>query len=297
MSIATVKAVINGQTYTLTRNASTGKYEATITAPDKSSYNQTGHYYNVSVSATDDAGNSVTKDAGDSTLGSSLQLRVIEKVAPVIQITSPSAGATITNNKPTISFKVTDDDSGVDAASITVSVDGGAAISDFTKTAVTGGYQCTYTPTTALADGAHTITVNAADNDGNLADVATVNIKVDTVPPTLNLTSPTDGLITNQSTVTVAGTTNDVTSSPVTLTVNGETVTVNADGSFSTTVSLTEGENVITVVATDAAGKSSTVTRTVTLDTGMPVFHSVTITPNPVDAGKTFIISVDVTDG
>lgn len=297
MSIATVKAVINGQTYTLTRNASTGKYEATITAPDKSSYNQTGHYYNVSVSATDDAGNSVTKDAGDSALGSSLQLRVIEKVAPVIQITSPSAGATITNNKPTISFKVTDDDSGVDAASITVSVDGGAAISDFTKTAIEGGYQCTYTPTTALADGAHTITVNAADNDGNLADAATVNIKVDTVPPTLNLTSPTDGLITNQSTVEVAGTTNDVTSSPVTLTVNGETVTVNADGSFSTTVSLTEGENVITVVATDAAGKSSTVTRTVTLDTGLPIFHSVTITPNPVDAGRTFLISVDVTDG
>lgn len=297
MSIATVKAVINGQTYTLTRNASTGKYEATITAPGQSSYHQTGHYYNVSVSATDDAGNSVTKDAGDSTLGSSLQLRVIEKVAPVIVITSPSAGATITNNKPTISFKVTDDDSGVDAASITVSVDNGAAISDFTKTAIEGGYQCTYTPTTALADGAHTITVNAADNDGNLADVATVNIKVDTVPPTLNLTSPTDGLITNQSTVTVAGTTNDVTSSPVTLTVNGETVTVNADGSFSTTVSLTEGENIITVVATDAAGKSSTVTRTVTLDTGMPVFNSVTITPNPVDAGKTFIISVDVTDG
>ena len=33
-----------------------------------------------------------------------------------------------------------------------------------------------------------------------------------------------------------------------------------------------------------------------TLDTGAPVFEKVTLTPNPVDCGKTFIISVKVTD-
>lgn len=38
MSVKTVQAVINGQTYNLTLNSSTGKYEATITAPGKSSY-------------------------------------------------------------------------------------------------------------------------------------------------------------------------------------------------------------------------------------------------------------------
>lgn len=35
---------------------------------------------------------------------------------------------------------------------------------------------------------------------------------------------------------------------------------------------------------------------TVKLDTTPPTIKSVTLTPNPVDAGKTFIISVDVTD-
>lgn len=40
----------------------------------------------------------------------------------------------------------------------------------------------------------------------------------------------------------------------------------------------------------------TTVTRTVKLDTTPPTIKSVTLTPNPVDAGKTFIISVDVTD-
>ena len=45
MGVKQVKAVINGVTTVLTLNSSTGKYEATITAPAKSSYKQTGHYY------------------------------------------------------------------------------------------------------------------------------------------------------------------------------------------------------------------------------------------------------------
>ena len=42
MAIKTVQATINGVPTTLTLNPSTGKYEATITAPTKSSYNQSG---------------------------------------------------------------------------------------------------------------------------------------------------------------------------------------------------------------------------------------------------------------
>ena len=53
MAIKTVQAIINGVPTTLTLNSSTGKYEATITAPTKSSYNQSGGYYNVTVKATD----------------------------------------------------------------------------------------------------------------------------------------------------------------------------------------------------------------------------------------------------
>lgn len=82
----------------------------------------------------------------------------------------------------------------------------------------------------------------------------------------------------------------------MTLTINSDPVEVGAEGAFSTTITLNSGENTITIIATDFAGKSTTVTRHVTLDTGAPVFQSVTITPNPVDAGKTFVISVEVTD-
>ena len=55
------------------------------------------------------------------------------------------------------------------------------------------------------------------------------------------------------------------------------------------------GANVIKVTATDAAGKTSSVTRTVTLDTSVPQITAATITPNPVDAGATMVISVTIT--
>ena len=40
MSVKQVQAIVNGQTHTLTFNSNTGKYEATVTAPNKSSYSQ-----------------------------------------------------------------------------------------------------------------------------------------------------------------------------------------------------------------------------------------------------------------
>lgn len=302
MAVKTVQAVINGQTYNLTYNSTSKKYEATVTAPSGSSYPKEGHYYPVTIKAEDEAGNLETKDAADSTIGASLRLVVKEKVAPVIVITSPTANSLIINNKPIITWKVTDADSGVDPDTISLTIDSGAKITaGITKTAITGGYQCTYTPSEALADGAHTIKFNASDNDGNAASQKSVAFSIDTVPPTLSINSPTNGLITNQAACAVAGTTNDITSSPVVVTIklnNGseETVTVASNGSFNKNLTLENGENTITIKATDSAGKSTTVTRTVTLDTVAPVIKSVTLAPNPVDAGATYVISVEVTD-
>ena len=296
MAVKTVQYVFNGQTYDLTLDASTGKYKATVPAPSKSSYSQDGHKYGGSVIATDDAGNSTTIDQSDATFGANLLLRVLEKVAPTLVFTYPTAGAYITNATPAIRFKVTDNDSGVNPDTIVIKVDGAKVTTSFTKTAVTGGYECSYTPGTALADGAHTISIEASDYDGNAATAKTVTFTIDTIPPTLTLTNPADGLITNKSTLVVSGKTDDAKSKPVTVTVNGASVAVNSDGSFSKEITLTNGSNTITVVAKDKAGKTTTVTRKVTLDTGAPVFKGITLTPNPVDCGKTFIISVEVTD-
>jgi hypothetical protein len=304
MAVKTVQVIINGAVTTLSYNGQTGKYEATITAPSKSSYNvNAGHYYPVTVKATDEAGNVTTKTDTDTTLGASLKLKVKEKVAPTITISSPTAGSYLTTNKPTIKWKVTDTDSGVNPSTIGITIDNGSKVTgdSITKTPVSGGYECTYTPGSALADGSHTVKVDASDYDGNAAAQKSVKCTIDTVPPTLSITSPSDKLITNETAITVTGKTNDATSSPVTVTIklnsgNAEAVEVGADGAFSKALTLVAGSNTITVVAKDAAGKSTTVTRTVIVDQTAPVIKSITINPNPVDAGKTYVICVEVTD-
>ena len=299
MAIKTVQAIINGQNYNLTLNASTGKWEATVTAPSKTSYNQSGGYYNVQIKATNDAGTTGTADASSL---DGLKLVVKERVAPVITIVSPTTGAYVTNSKQPVVFTITDevDGSGVDLTTLVVKLDNTAvASSTIVSTAITNGYQVTYTPATALSDGDHTVTVDVKDHDGNSATQKSTTYRIDTVPPTFNITSPVDGLITNTASLTVAGTTNDATSSPVTITIklNGTdqgTVTVGSNGSFSKSVTLKEGSNTIVVTATDAAGQTVSVTRTVKLDTSTPSITAATITPNPVDAGKTMVISVTI---
>lgn len=302
MAVKTVQAVINGVTTTLTYNATTRKYEAPLTAPAKSSYSQAGHYYNVQVKATDEAGNITTVDASHATLGASCRLTVKERVAPVSTFVSPASGALLRSVRPAITWTVTDNDSGVNQATIAITIDNGAKITTgITKTAITGGYQCSYTPTTDLSQGLHTVKVDATDFDGNPAVQKSLSFTCDTVNPTLTISTPTNGLITKTPACTVSGTAMDATTNPCAVTVKHNTgaatsVTVADSGAWSKALTLVEGTNTITVVATDRAGNSTTKTVTVQLDTKSPVFKSVTMTPNPVDAGKTFIISVDVTD-
>ena len=302
MAVKTVQAVINGQTYNLTLNSQNGKYEATVTAPAKSSYNHNeGHYYPITVKVADDAGNITTKDDQDAELGTSLKLKVKEKTPPAVTITSPTEGALLIDSTPEFRFKVTDTDSGVDAGSIKIIIDSNPAITVVTKNPVSGGYECSYTPSEALSDGSHTVKIQATDNDGNAVTSTPITFKVDTVAPTLSVTAPVDKFVTNSASCTVIGKTVDATSGPVTVTVKlnsgqAESVEVGSSGDFSKVLTLTEGSNTITIVARDKAGKTTEVVRTVTLNTKAPVIKAVTITPNPVDAGKTYIISVDVTD-
>ena len=298
MAISQVRAQINGTWYTLTLSG-TNTYTATITAPGSTSYTKTGGYYDVTVEATNTAGTVTTQNASGL---AALKLVVREKVAPVITILSPTSGAAVINNKQPVTFTIVDEagGSGINLSSLVVKQDNTAvASSTITSTAITNGYSVTYTPASALSDGSHTVTITVSDNDGNAAAAKSTTYKVDTVPPTLNITAPANALVTNASSLAVRGTTNDTSSSPVTvkITLNGAdqgSVTVGSDGSFSKTLTLAEGANTIVITATDSAGKTSSVTRTVTLDTTKPVIKSAAITPNPVDTGASMVISVVV---
>jgi hypothetical protein len=306
MAISQVRVQVDGVWHTLTYNSSTGKYEKTITAPNVTSYNvNAGHYSPVTVEATNTAGTKTTVTDQSPGIGDSLKLRVLEKVKPTISITSPGAGAHVTNARQPIVFQLRDEanGSGINLSSLVLKIDGGSAIgsgsSGMVCTPVSNGYDCTYTPPSALSDGAHTVTINVSDNDGNAATQASRSYTIDTVPPVLNITHPTDGFIANNPSIIVQGTTNDETSTPVTVAIKLNGVDQGAvnitGGAFSKSITLTEGANTIVVTATDAANQTTTVTINGTLDTSAPQITAVTIEPNPVDAGATMIVKVTVT--
>lgn len=302
MAVKTVTAILNGQSYALTLNAATDKYESAVTAPTTSSYKQPDHVFDVQLMATDDAGNTSSVDSSDPSFGSQLKLRVLETNPPTITPVYPAAQARIISAVPTIKWQVLDDDSGVNESTLGLSINGVVVSnSALTVTAIDGGVECSYTPTTALQEGENTIALTAADNDGNVAATQSVTFTVDTIAPSLNVSAPIDGTTTNAAVIHVIGSTHDDASKPVTVAikVNGTdqgTVTLDEDGSFDKVITLTDATNEIVITATDAAGLVTTVTRTVVVDTVAPTFGSVSVTPNPVDAGMTFIISVSVTD-
>lgn len=311
MAVSTVKTIINGQEYTLSSSDGV-TWTTTVTAPTKTSgMNNAGQgpgvgtaaagkgYYDVAITATDEAGNTTTINSTTGSFAEDCRLKVYETVAPVAAFTYPTASATITSASPAIAFRFTDDGSGVNPQSCKIKIDGG----DEQAVTLTGSgttFTGTFTPSTALADGQHTVTVYAYDYDENKSNVASVTFTVDTTPPTLVLDSPVEG-ITNVEEGVISGTTNDVTSSPVTVTatLNGVDVgdiTVNTDGTFSKAVTWSTGANTVVVKAVDSAGKETIITRIITLDTGAPVFKSVVITENPSATGTTVTITVTVED-
>lgn len=303
MSIASVQATIKGTAYSLSLNSSTGLYEASITAPSTSSYNNnSGHYFPITVKATTDAGNSTAISDTDSTLGKNLRLQVQETIAQVIVIGSPTEDEVTSNTTPIIVFTVTDDDSGVNADSISITVDDEeVAESSIVKTAITNGYSCSCNISNVLDEGTHTVIVNAKDNDGNSATQRIVNFKVDVTPPSLSVKNPVNNFVTNQDTCIVSGIASDVTGGVEKVTIkinsgNAIEVEVDSSGNFSKSITLDEGANTIVITAYDKGGLSSSITRIATLDTKAPEIKDITITPNPVSTGEVFKISVEVTD-
>ena len=303
MAISKVRVQINGTWTNLTYNSSTGAYEATITAPSTTSHNSAGGYYPVTVEATNSVGTITTVNDSHATLGNSCKLRVQEKVKPTVTIVSPTSSARVTNNKQPVVFNVVDESngSGIDANSVVVQLDDREQNEQtLEKATITNGYRYTFIPGSALSDGDHRFSVQVSDFDGNISNLAEIVFTVDTIAPTLNITAPAEGMSTASTSVTVSGTTNDSTSSPVALTMTldsgtAQAVTVASNGSFTITfTNLGHGSHKVVIVAKDAAGKATTITRNFTVDTSAPVISKITITPNPVDAGNTMKISVVV---
>ena len=147
----------------------------------------------------------------------------------------------------------------------------------------------TFSPSSALPDGAYTATINPTDRLGN-ASSSSMTFTIDTTPPVLALSTLSDGAFTNNEILNIAGTVTDSTGVMGT-TVNDTSVQVSGDGSFSHALLLKCGVNVITVAATDSAGNVATATRTVTLDQTAPVLAVTTPADNSKTAKKIIEVS------
>ena len=202
MSIATIKAVIDGQTYPLTLSED-GYYVLAGTAPAESSANLPGGYYGVQIIATDDAGNETTVNQDDSTWGAQLRLQSYESTKPTVTITYPSNDSRINTCTPTITAQLRDNDSGIDPATLDLRINGGSKITQgapgLTLTPVEGGYDLSYAVPEALPEGSTTISIGVSDKDGNAAEPASITCTIAVTAPTISLSSPTEGLVTNQS--------------------------------------------------------------------------------------------------
>ena len=277
--------------------------------PAESSANLPGGYYGVQIIAADEAGNETEINQEDGTWGSQLQLTAYESVKPTATITYPSADSRINTCTPTITAQLRDNDSGVDPATLDLRINGGSKITQgapgLTLTPVEGGYDLSYAVPTALDEGQTTISVGVSDMDGNAADPASITCTIAVTAPTISLSSPAEGLVTNQAAVQITGITSDdqLTSVTLTVTVNGHDqgpVTVDGQtGAFALTANpdhVQEGSNVITVKVVDATGLEAEITRNVVLDTIPPRIVEVIGVTDRVHVGAPFVIRVKVED-
>ena len=172
---------------------------------------------------------------------------------PTVSITSPAAGALV-GGTVTIAANATDNSGTV--ANVQFLVDGTPLGGPDTTAPFTAAWA-----TGASGGGTHVLTARATDGAGNQTTSAPVSVTVDSVPPTVSVTSPTGGTVSG--TVAVSGDASDANGiANVQFRVDGLAIgaadTTAPYGVSWTTSSVTNGAHVLTAVATDTAGNQTT---------------------------------------
>lgn len=202
--------------------------------------------------------NTIIIQAKDSTGAIQNVVKQVTKLPPMLSVTAPQNGF-LTNTLSVLVEGMAEQETVVTVNGVTVTSTGGS-----------------FSQTLTLKEGSNTITVVAKDKSGDSTTVM-VNGTLDTIAPMLSVSTPSNGFITNNPVALVSGTSE----SDAAVTVNGVSVT---SGSFSQSVTLTEGSNTISVVAKDKAGNTTTVKVTGTLDSVAPILT----VAEPSDGAQTY---------
>lgn len=218
---------------------------------------------------------------------------VLDTKPPQVTTTTPTNDAILKTAPGAVTFTLVDALTPLNLPAILSSANmttaAGTAIAGTWNVSGSGtGGTVTFIPISTLAEGTYSCTIKPTDALANAASY-TLTFTVDTTPPVLTVSTLRDGAYTNNETLNIAGTVTDDTEGTE-ITINGDTVSVNTDGSFSHALLLKSGGNTISTTATDSAGNTTTDTRTITLDQTAPVL---TVTA-PADNSKTGNLFLDV---
>ncbi|MBE4753628.1 hypothetical protein G4177_36330 [Corallococcus sp. ZKHCc1 1396] len=196
---------------------------------------------------------SVLDAAGNASSASVTVLR--DSIAPQLVVTSPSVNARI----GALSVKVRG--TATDATPMVLTVNGAPA-----PLAPDGTFEVTH----ALAQGANTLLLRLTDAADNL-DEETLQLRANSTAPSLSLTAPVDGLVTEQGSVTVQGSASSADSTDsVTVVVAGALAATSSNQTFTRTVQLSPGAQALKVVAMDGYGLRTEATVNVTRNVTLP---------------------------
>ncbi|WP_434923772.1 Ig-like domain-containing protein [Enterobacter asburiae] len=263
-----VTVTLNGKSYTATIQ-SDGSWTTTVPAADVGALAD-GASYQVSVSAQDSAGNSASATHGIS----------VDTTAPVVSIATLSADDMLNAAEAQQPLTVRGSSSAEAGQTVTVTLGG----KSYTATVANDGTWTLDVPAVdlaALSQGALTVTASVNDKAGNSGQT-THTLTVDTVAPTVTISTVADDDIVNNAEQlagqTISGTTTAEQGQTVTVSFNGHSyqATVGADGSWSVFVpgrdflGLSDGDYTITASVSDRAGNPGSATHDVTLNGDVP---------------------------
>jgi len=179
----------------------------------------------------------------------------VDAEPPAVSISSPTAGATVAG---TISVSANASDN-VGVAGVQFRLDGAPLGAEGTASP----YQVAW-DTTAAPEGSHTLTAVARDAAGNTATSAPVSVTVrnDKTPPTVTITSPTNGSLVSGTISVSADASDNVGVAGVQFKLDGAPLGAeDTSAPYSVpwdTTTATNGSHTLTAVARDAAGNTAT---------------------------------------
>ena len=191
---------------------------------------------------------------------------ITEAGAPTLNVASPAPYYITSNSSIAVTGTASDS---VNVSSITVN---GTAATLASTNNPNDPNEVSFTATANLpVHGPNTITT-VATNPGNYTSTDVRTVYRSDGPPNLSF-SPADGTITTSTSVTVQGTVNDD-SGVASITLNGQALSFQATGgannevSFSTQVTLPQGDTYLQVVVTDKSTQTTSQTHKVTVVLG-----------------------------